>query len=1054
MTPGFYVTGGTLGIDTPSYVPRDADEQLYQALAEGEFCYVLTSRQMGKSSLMVRAAARLRDADTRVAVIDLTAIGVNVTAEQWYEGLLLRLGRQLGSEEELEAFADEHRHLNPLQRWLLAIESIVLGRSQHRVVVFIDEIDLVRSLPFSADEFFAALRQCYNRRSEDERWHRISFCLLGVATPSDLISDHHITPFNVGTRIELRDFRSDEATVLTAGLGKKPEHAARLLARVLHWTAGHPYLTQRLCSIVAGDDTVDSEQEVDRICRAAFLAPGARDQDDNLIFVRERILRSETDAAAVLDLYREVRRGQVVSDNNSSVVETLKLSGIVRSRAGQLHARNRIYEAAFDVAWIRANMPDAELRRQRAAFYHGLMRAASIAAVIVLLLGGACAFAFYQWLSVGEALRMAQVSELIAHREHEKATDANQAMREAFVREQQQRVLAEDRELEATRLRQEAQQREREAEQLRDLAESRRRTAEENYKVAVENYRKMQLAYQQLTAERRSVEERGKLFLAFPQWLQAYSAEAVAAYAQSQIEAGQPTDALKTYAEFCDLALSDDEGFWTRELVRIDPQQLQQLDLDVGVLATRIQVKPIDIVNKVLEPGIALGEQEQKQRASRESESLLASLYDSQARLLFQQPDLDTENEDRLGRVVQIYDRAIELDNSRPHFFVGRAVARFMQDGNQLDLVQADLKSAMTQYPTRVEPPTDNAGITDAHRDLALIQNGLGNIAELQADASPSSAAALLDEALSHHQAAAALNPSEIRYAIALARVRRKTSMQMPPAKQQAVLKSVVNVLEQAGQLDAENARLHNELGETHLALNNLEEARRQFDLAVRFGDLLDSAVNRYRYYCNQANAYWRIPTTVENLRQALGAAELAVKLRPDDASDAFYYRGLALWSLANLTENVSEQARQLDQAVAAFETALAQDEEHAGAILGRCQLLLERQDRPIDEEQNQQLLADATRALTLAASRADQAKAHYVRGLALVRRFVDTQQELPLVDALEALLAAGQASVEYVPLVRDYFDHAMKRTWAAQDLQSRASRLSAAFNDLESPDR
>src|SRR5438093_8166097 len=94
----FYVTGGTLRPDAPSYVERQADADLLEGLLKGEFCYVLTSRQMGKSSLMVRTANKLRAQGIAVAVLDLTAIGQNLTPEQWYDGLIERMGQQLDLE--------------------------------------------------------------------------------------------------------------------------------------------------------------------------------------------------------------------------------------------------------------------------------------------------------------------------------------------------------------------------------------------------------------------------------------------------------------------------------------------------------------------------------------------------------------------------------------------------------------------------------------------------------------------------------------------------------------------------------------------------------------------------------------------------------------------------------------------------------------------------------------------------------------------------------------------------------------------------------------------
>src|SRR5438093_3350351 len=255
----FYVTGGTLRPDAPSYVERQADKDLFEGLLNGEFCYVLTSRQMGKSSLMVRTANKLRAKGNHVIALDLTAIGQNLTLEQWYNGFLTSMGEQAGLEDELEQFWIANERLSPVQRWFTAIRKTVLAWRPGPAVIFLDEIDTVRSLPFSTDEFFAAIRECYNRRSEAAEFNRLTFCLLGVATPTDLIRDTRLTPFNVGRRVELNDFTSQEAAQLALGLQWRGSETAldaddpgpAILARILHWTDGHPYLTQRLCRAVA-----------------------------------------------------------------------------------------------------------------------------------------------------------------------------------------------------------------------------------------------------------------------------------------------------------------------------------------------------------------------------------------------------------------------------------------------------------------------------------------------------------------------------------------------------------------------------------------------------------------------------------------------------------------------------------------------------------------------------------------------------------------------------------------------------------------------------------
>jgi len=81
---------------------------------------------MGKSSLMTRTAVRLRSDGHAVAILDLTEFGKELTQEQWYYGMLRKLGREIGLFEPLVKFWKQNLTLGPLNRLMEALREVAL----------------------------------------------------------------------------------------------------------------------------------------------------------------------------------------------------------------------------------------------------------------------------------------------------------------------------------------------------------------------------------------------------------------------------------------------------------------------------------------------------------------------------------------------------------------------------------------------------------------------------------------------------------------------------------------------------------------------------------------------------------------------------------------------------------------------------------------------------------------------------------------------------------------------------------------------------------------
>ncbi len=237
------VPGGAVRIRDKFYIERDADAQIKRQLRRlGTITTIRASRQTGKSSLLVRGIHHAKKQGAKVVHLDLQRVDKEVlrnanTFLNYLANIIVRKLR-LDPNEVAKAWTSS---LGPQDKLTYLMEDYVLPEIDQTIILTMDEVDRLLDTQFHSD-FFALMRSWHNSAAYDELWELLSIIMVISTESYLLIADHNQSPFNVGLKLNLKDFTSEQVQDLNQRHGNpvSPAHFEEFM-QLLH---GQPYLTR------------------------------------------------------------------------------------------------------------------------------------------------------------------------------------------------------------------------------------------------------------------------------------------------------------------------------------------------------------------------------------------------------------------------------------------------------------------------------------------------------------------------------------------------------------------------------------------------------------------------------------------------------------------------------------------------------------------------------------------------------------------------------------------------------------------------------------------
>jgi tetratricopeptide (TPR) repeat protein len=330
------------------YVERDADRQISSIIDDmGRPGYVLVSRQMGKTNLLLNAKRRLETPEDVFVYIDLS--NPFETAKSCFDNIVdiaLEANEQKIGHIKNEVYSRRQSVKDMPPHKLHTSElRLILNSIKGKLVIILDEIDALTKTPYS-DQIFSQIRSIYFSRVNFPEFDRLTYILSGVVEPSEIIKDQKISPFNIGQKIFLNDFSKTEFELFLRKANLELSDEVR--QRIFFWTNGNPRMTWDVCSEIETKKTKSTviSKDVDTVVSEAYLTAFDKPPIDNM---RELVKNDSELRDAIVEII--YKKGKEVSDK---IKNKLYLAGIINYEDSDVHIKNEIIKQSLNLDWIKS----------------------------------------------------------------------------------------------------------------------------------------------------------------------------------------------------------------------------------------------------------------------------------------------------------------------------------------------------------------------------------------------------------------------------------------------------------------------------------------------------------------------------------------------------------------------------------------------------------------------------------------------------------------------------------------------------------------------------